>query len=82
MIKTDLFQSILNSVLFERKLKEKRLNKRLLEDTLLYYLRNNEVPKVQYLASENIVFVPRILLSKTLIEDKSPKYKYSPKCLC
>lgn len=73
IIKTDLFQSILNSVASERKLEEIRLNKRTLETTLFHYMKKNEIPKVEYLPSENMVFIPEILLSKTFIEGKSPR---------
>ncbi|XP_060534596.1 protein gone early isoform X2 [Cylas formicarius] len=72
IIKGYLFESVKNSVEFQKKVEQKMLLKQLLESTVLEPLFR-EVPQVTYSAPNNLIIVPRSLVSDPYFEAGFPK---------
>nr|XP_023011571.1 protein gone early [Leptinotarsa decemlineata] len=71
ILKSNLFDSVQNSVGFQKKLEERRLNKSPVEDSILSYVLA-EVPVVEYSPADNAVIIPRILLTEPFFEENYP----------
>ncbi|CAH0547692.1 unnamed protein product [Brassicogethes aeneus] len=73
IFKINFFESITNGVFFQKKLDEKKLISSPPEDIILENSSTEKMPRVIYLPAENVVIIPRILLSEPIFDPDYPK---------